>query len=293
MKRSTAIAVALVVAALGAAALLFWLRPSLGPDDVAVAISYRAVGNTPLAVDSSAGVLARLGSDLAGAGLSWDPATALGGSVQGQSDGGFVYTPPAGARDVRDRFQVRIGESAHAVEIQIGTPVWYVDNSRAAGDGRRDSPFNRLRRAEEASRPGDWIYIGVGDGTSSGMDEGIRLKEGQRLIGQGSELAVDETVLASAGPVPEIASAGGSAVRLADGNRVAGLRIRAVEDGLLGEAITATELEDLEVVAGGAAVSLTACRGTLALRRLTLSGAAGLRLERNEGEIQASDIVYR
>ena len=67
--------------------------------------------------------------------------------------------------------------------------VWYVDNSAAeGGDGRGTTPFQRLKQAEEAAGPGDSIMIAVGDGTARGQDEGIVLKEGQKLVARPADL---------------------------------------------------------------------------------------------------------
>ena len=65
-------------------------------------------------------------------------------------------------------------------------PTWYVSASApASGDGSEKSPFASLADAQEASGPGDIIYLMA---TVSGdpIDGGIALKPQQKLIGLGA-----------------------------------------------------------------------------------------------------------
>lgn len=89
--------------------------------------------------------------------------------------------------------------------------VIYVDNTgKAGGNGSYSNPFNTLKEAELASGPWDTIFVSVGDGTTSGMDEGVVLKEGQNLMGSG---------------FPVITNTQGTAVELASYNQVTGVHI--------------------------------------------------------------------
>lgn len=58
----------------------------------------------------------------------------------------------------------------------------FVDNT-SHSDGTFESPFHSLLDAQNASSPGDIIYVLAGDGTTAGMDQGIRLKAHQKLWG--------------------------------------------------------------------------------------------------------------
>ena len=46
-----------------------------------------------------------------------------------------------------------------------------------------ESPFSALVDAQNGSSPGDIIYVFPGDGTTTGLDAGIALLDGQQLLG--------------------------------------------------------------------------------------------------------------
>jgi hypothetical protein len=62
--------------------------------------------------------------------------------------------------------------------------VWFVDNT-SSSRGTIGSPFPTLAQAQAASSPNDMIYVFSGDGTTTGMDSGITLQDGQYFFGSG------------------------------------------------------------------------------------------------------------
>ncbi|MEQ1903197.1 MAG: right-handed parallel beta-helix repeat-containing protein [Pirellulaceae bacterium] len=86
------------------------------------------------------------------------------------------------------RFQQDI---VYAIDPDTGRPynVWHVDNNAdpAFGDGRAQTPFDRLLNAQNASGTDDIIFVHRGDGTVRNYNTGIVLKDGQLLLGDGSQ----------------------------------------------------------------------------------------------------------
>jgi len=201
--------------------------------------------------------------------------TALGGSVEMEVDGDFRYRPPPGvAPGERDTFEVTSsGDVTSEIAIDITGAVWYVDNTAdASGSGRSHHPFATLAEAEAAADADDVIYVAIGDGTASGLDQGITLLDGQHLIGAGVALAVDgiDGTLAERASPPVITASTGAAVTLANANRVAGLRI---EDAA-GAALEATAVSD----------------GTLDSLSIVASNDVALRFTDTDGAWQSSHL---
>ncbi len=134
-------------------------------------------------------------------------ATSMGGSVRFDADGHFLYTPPAGAAGVSDTFLYEVCDddvpkacSTATVEVALAAErVWFVKNDAVGGDGTSSSPFGLLNDgvddpvdndAQEASGDGDIIFVFEGDGTSAGQNQGITLKNGQKLIGHSTSTHV-------------------------------------------------------------------------------------------------------
>jgi hypothetical protein len=192
------------------------------PDDE----SYSAVGNTQLAVgktgpfaaatyvSSLAGVLAGdtdpdTGDSVSVVAFSGDPAGAPAGDFLNlAADGSFFYTPAPGHTaptmfnyTVQDTFG---GMANGSVTINIAKMVWYVNNTANGGAantgaGTSTSPFSTLSDgadnaapddAEDASTAGHILYIFQGSGTAN-LDQGIALKDQQKLWGEGVSLIVD------------------------------------------------------------------------------------------------------
>ncbi|HTE20912.1 MAG TPA: Ig-like domain-containing protein, partial [Armatimonadota bacterium] len=194
-------------------ATLTVFNPNTPP--VASADTFQAIGNVTVPV-AAPGVLA---NDTDGEGnpltvVAGTFSTAAGGTVTLSADGSFTYLGAAGFTG-QDSFEYTVTDG---IDSATGTAtvvsayrVWYVDNSAAApGDGRDASPFTTLKAAESASATGETIFLLYGNGTSAGYDEGIVLKTGQSLTGQGVPANVTATlngqtvVLLAAGTAPAV-----------------------------------------------------------------------------------------
>ena len=69
--------------------------------------------------------------------------------------------------------------------------IWYVKNNTTGNgnDGDFANPFDTLVEAENASAIGHTIFVYYGDGTDTGQNVGITLKDDQKFIGQGVDLS--------------------------------------------------------------------------------------------------------
>lgn len=87
-----------------------------------------------------------------------------------------------------DRFEIiathnqRVEQTALALNSVEPLYFIFVDNT-SSSDGTFESPFSSLAIAQNASKPNDIILVLPGDGTSTGLDEGIVLQSGQKLLG--------------------------------------------------------------------------------------------------------------
>lgn len=174
--------------------------------------------------------------------------TENGSSVQIFEDGAFVYPPVAGDSRENDSFLYFVydGASVTAASATLNRHgrVWYVENNYvAAGPGSEPTglsvyPFLTLANAEQAAQPGDTIYVLKGDGTSKGLDHGVRLKAGQRLIGAGQDLVMPlpsnpRYLVLAATTAPRIENPAGSAVGGSEmPAEIAGLLLQGATDGI-------------------------------------------------------------
>ncbi len=162
--------------------------------------------------------------------------------------------------------------------------VWYVDNSAAPdGDGSMVAPFDRLARAERAADAGDTIYVFRGDGTDRGLDEGIRLRPGQQLLGSGVALEVAGEERLPAGEPPLLGAASGPVLTLADHVYVAGIDVHGGGETVVeGTGVADAHLRLLRVDGGGVATAGVALAGardsTLDEVRVTAVRRFGIRL---------------
>ena len=163
-----------------------------------------------------------------------------------EADGTFYYTPPAGYTGT-DTITYQLTDGTNTVPGTItltmtGTDVvWYVRNNDPTADafatnnGTSSDPFNTLVEAQTASGVNHIIYVHVGDGTTTGQNAGIVLKNGQDLIGNGVALVVNgSTTLIPAGTRPSIGHAAGDGVTATNltGNIIRGLNITGSDDGI-------------------------------------------------------------
>jgi uncharacterized repeat protein (TIGR01451 family) len=166
-------------------------------------------------------------------------ATSAGGSVTIAADGTFLYTPPQRsglAAITLDTFTYTVQSNtggtptpatsaAASVTLTLANRVWYVLNNGAGGNGQSQSPFLTLAQAQGASTINDHIFVYRGSGTTTNLSNGILLKGGQRLIGQGIALVVNGFTLVAATSNPLISNGAGIGVTLADGNTIDGITV--------------------------------------------------------------------
>lgn len=102
---------------------------------------------------------------------------------------------------VTDVIEKRSGQT-RTVEIKNAASgasqrILYVDNNNAAaGDGTAENPFSTLAAAEAAMADNDIVYIRSGNGTSTGMDQGLTIaRNNVQVIGSGSAFVYDRRKL--------------------------------------------------------------------------------------------------
>jgi hypothetical protein len=133
------------------------------------------------------------------------------------------------------RFEIpvvkRISRKEKAINPATGNPwqVWFVDNT-SSSNGTFKSPFSTLLAAQNASAPNDMIYVFPGDGTTTGMDMGIVLQDGQQLFGSGVTYQIHTKegkikIPAFSNNYPMITNTAGNVVVLGNGNQVSGMNI--------------------------------------------------------------------
>jgi VCBS repeat-containing protein len=233
-----------------------------------------------------------------------------GADVTVNSDGSFVYVPPAGIAGTIDSFTYRVTDpaGAHAdatVQIAIGTDlVWYVDSAAApSGDGRSTAPFATLaplRGAGDADAAGAIIFVYQGSGTYAG---GIPLEADQALIGQPAGLTVGANALVAAGgSSPVITNAAGDGVGLANGVSVRSINVSGASgNGISGTNATGVTVSGVGVSGSGGDGIHVAGSGSgsvgLTLTGATIADSAGTGLlvrgsGATTGEVSASDSTF-
>jgi hypothetical protein len=108
--------------------------------------------------------------------------------------------------------------------------VIFVDNESHSA-GTFESPYATLADAEANSSPGDIIYVVPGDGTTTGMKDGISLKDNQKLWGSGNSHTLTTnlgtiTIPNYSASMPAIQNTSGNGVTLAKNNEISGMLIR-------------------------------------------------------------------
>ncbi len=173
-----------------------------------------------------------LANDLPAGGVSVTAGTfptSAGGSVTILSDGTFIYTPkanPGAAATTTDSFTYTGTSNTGAtatptsatgtVTLTLAGRVWYVKNNGGGTNGQSQSPFTTLAAAAAASTANDIIFVYNGDGSNSGQNAGIALKNGQQLLGEINGLTVNaQTLVTAGGSRPTIGNAGGAGVTVA------------------------------------------------------------------------------
>lgn len=118
-----------------------------------------------------------------------------------------------------------------AINPETGAPfhIFFVNNL-SHSSGTYENPYSTLMAAQNASSENDLIYVFPGDGTFTGMNEGIILKDNQRLLSASSTQFfstmrgnVTSPVLASS--QPKVTTSSGNVIELANNNEIRGLHI--------------------------------------------------------------------
>lgn len=232
--------------------------------------TFDAIGNVTVPV-AAPGVLAN-DTDGESNPLSVVPGTfptVAGGTVTLNADGSFSYLSAAGFTG-QDSFEYTVTDgidsATSTVTVISAYRVWYVDNSGAApGDGRDASPFTTLKAAEAESTVGETIFLRYGNGTTAGYDEGIVLKTGQALTGQGVPANVTATlngqtvVLLAAGNAPTVTRASGTTVQISTDNVIQGFDVGSADGaGIAGTGFGTLTVGSMSVAAnGGPALDLS------------------------------------
>ena len=136
--------------------------------------------------------------------------------------------------------------------------VVHVDNlaNAASSDGSVENPYTNLADAQTNSNEGDVVFVQAGDGTSTGLDTGIMLKDDQLLLGAGSDviLPIQDGRLfrlqnADAAAPTLTNPFGDEVVKLANNNLVAGIQINAdgASAGIAGTMITDGQIQNTTV----------------------------------------------
>ncbi len=134
-----------------------------------------------------------------------------------------------------DRFEIPVVDTKKnpfpAIDPATGQPFFFIFvNNTSSSNGTFESPYPTLALAQANSAPNHIIYVFQGNGTSSGMDAGIALKNNQRLLGAGIPqplTTTDGTIVIPpfSNGNPVIANILGNVVALANGNQVSGFNI--------------------------------------------------------------------
>lgn len=246
----------------------------LGPAPVAVNDAYTTNQDTTLTVNSVNGVLAN-DTPNGGTVTSFDATSTQNGTVSVNGNGSFTYTPPNSFTGP-DTFAYTVtnnrGSSTATVTITVQAVNGYfvdaVNGNDGTGSFNGGLPFQSIQAAVAAAPTNADIIVLSGNYTG-----GINLKDGQRLLGSGSNLVNPQgsTRPQLTGPVV-----------LADGNTLDFLRIQGTSgnavdaDGQNGGTVTNCEFADTTAGTGtGSGVRGGDVRGTWTVSGNTFSNLAG------------------
>jgi hypothetical protein len=215
---------------------------------VAANDTFAVTGNVGIMVPAANGLkLNDFDDDLSGATIMAEmKMSAMGGNVTINADGSFSYLPPPGYTG-SDHFTYTLLDGNHVVgggpssndatvTLNVANLIWFIDNSKAVGDGRLQTPFNSLSAFNMASTAAaEVVYI---EHTGTDYTGGIALQNNERLFGEGYtgspnlanvlpfSLAMFSFPLpAINGSRPVITNGSGDGVTLATGNVLRGFNI--------------------------------------------------------------------
>ena len=189
------------------------------PNPAAIDDAYTVIGHTTVSVPASIGLLDNDTDDGSITAIAGTFATDQGGSITIAADGSFTYTTPGPGVATppsvggTDTYTYTIQDGAMGMDTGVITftyeeVVWFVNNTSVTGtdDGTIADPFNTLAEAVTASEPDETIFIYEGDGTSTNLDTGVVLQNGQQLFGEPQGLSVDVDGMGPHPPIELVAS---------------------------------------------------------------------------------------
>jgi hypothetical protein len=165
-----------------------------------------------------------------------------------------------------------------AIDPRTGQPVQVIHvNNQAVpgGNGSLEHPLNSLANAATLAGNYGIILVERGDGTTRGLDQGIVLGNGQRLLGNSMAYTFLSqqfgTVPLNNVPTgtPVFTNSGGPAIVLASGNEVAGLQVAG--SGISGNGIRDFNLNHLQLTGGN--IFLSNVSGAGSITNTTVTGA--------------------
>ncbi len=186
------------------------------------------------------------------------------------------------------RFEIMVTDNhkkqARAVDSN-GDPLFFVfvDNLRGSSDGSIENPFRTLAQAQANSSPGQVIYVFSGDGTTTGMNSGITLKNNQFFIGSVANFDVRtkfgvRTIPAQTKTSPHIANPGSTVVTLANNNTIKGFQFDSGNTGILGNTISNATITQnfLSPLILGIAVDISNSSGLFTFSQNSLQAIDGI-----------------
>lgn len=120
--------------------------------------------------------------------------------------------------------------TTEALDSSSDLPLNFVFvNNTSSSNGTFESPYHSFAQAEAATGPNQIIYVFPGDGTTNGMNAGIVLQNGQKLLSSGVAHTFNTqngsvTIPAQTANLPNITGPG-TVVTLANNNEVSGFSI--------------------------------------------------------------------
>ena len=234
--------------------------------------NYNTNSNTQLVVNAANGVLAGINQTAVVA--IFPTTTSQNGTVAGNPDGSFTYTPPVnftGPDTFSFTAQNNSGQAQATVTITVAAVNGFFVDAATGNDGtgsfNNGLPFASIQAAVNAASDNATIVVRPGNYGA------VTLKNGQRLLGSGS------TLITAQGTTRPVLS---GPVVLADGNtldflRIAGTNGDAVDgNGQNGGTITNCEFANTTAGTGsGTAIRAGDCRGTWTASNNTFSNLVG------------------
>jgi hypothetical protein len=147
--------------------------------------------------------------------------------------------------------------------------IWFVNNT-SHSSGTFESPFSSIATAENIAGPYDIIYVFPGDGTTSGMNTGITLKDYQKLFGAGTNQILVTTlgtftIPAMANSMPKITNSANGIINCSNHNEISGFNI--IIDSIL-NGIICSNISDVSIhnnLIDGTSASVGSASGLISL----------------------------